>query len=159
MEPKKLPFVIIGVASTILFSLFALGIAASFPDSQLAIRDSVLVVAVIALMVASFIFSLYALITAFRDRNWTWFALIILSGAVAPISLILPVVYLIKVRRDSRASLPDPGWHHDPTAGHQLRYWNGSQWTEIVSDNGDTSIDPMPSAPGPSAGRRDTVAT
>lgn len=41
------------------------------------------------------------------------------------------------------------GWHADPTQRHQLRYWNGTQWTEHVSDNSVTAVDPMTSAAAP----------
>ncbi len=34
-------------------------------------------------------------------------------------------------------------WHPDPVNRHQLRYWDGTQWTEHVSDNGITGIDPL----------------
>lgn len=34
-------------------------------------------------------------------------------------------------------------WHPDPTGRHQLRYWNGSEWTEHVSDNGVQATDPV----------------
>ena len=34
------------------------------------------------------------------------------------------------------------GWYADPLGRHQLRYYDGSQWTEHVSSNGTTSIDP-----------------
>jgi uncharacterized protein YxjI len=34
-------------------------------------------------------------------------------------------------------------WHPDPTGRHQHRYWDGAQWTDHVSDNGATSIDPV----------------
>ncbi len=27
-------------------------------------------------------------------------------------------------------------WHPDPTGRHELRYWDGTQWTDHVSDNG-----------------------
>ncbi len=33
-------------------------------------------------------------------------------------------------------------WLADPLKRHGLRYWDGSQWTEHVSDSGITSIDP-----------------
>jgi Protein of unknown function (DUF2510) len=46
------------------------------------------------------------------------------------------------------ASPPPPavpaGWNTDPTARHQLRYWDGQQWSEHVSDNGSQAVDPMP---------------
>ncbi len=42
---------------------------------------------------------------------------------------------------------PAPGvpasWIADPSKRHELRYWDGKQWTEHVSDAGTTSIDPL----------------
>ena len=32
-------------------------------------------------------------------------------------------------------------WHPDPTGRHQLRYWDGQDWTEHVSDDGVPAID------------------
>lgn len=32
-------------------------------------------------------------------------------------------------------------WHPDPMGRHQLRYWDGTKWTEHVSNNGATAID------------------
>ena len=32
-------------------------------------------------------------------------------------------------------------WHPDPTGRHQLRYWDGQDWTEHVSDDGVQAID------------------
>src|SRR3954452_7760775 len=34
-------------------------------------------------------------------------------------------------------------WIEDPTGRHELRYWNGSEWTEHVSDAGATAVDPV----------------
>jgi uncharacterized protein YxjI len=34
------------------------------------------------------------------------------------------------------------GWYADPLGRHQLRYYDGMQWTEHVSSNGQTMIDP-----------------
>jgi Septum formation/Protein of unknown function (DUF2510) len=46
-----------------------------------------------------------------------------------------------------------PGWNPDPTGRHEYRYWDGSTWTDDVSDNGVTSVDPVsaPVATGPGA--------
>ena len=33
-------------------------------------------------------------------------------------------------------------WLPDPSGHHELRWWDGSQWTEHVSDAGETSLDP-----------------
>ena len=35
----------------------------------------------------------------------------------------------------------DASWLPDPSATHELRYWNGIDWTEHVSDRGTTGID------------------
>jgi uncharacterized protein YxjI len=34
-------------------------------------------------------------------------------------------------------------WYPDPMGRHQLRYWDGSNWTDHVSTNGITSTDPL----------------
>ena len=43
---------------------------------------------------------------------------------------------------------PASGWQRDPTARHEYRYWDGSRWTDDVSDRGITTTDPMPPGPG-----------
>ncbi|HEX4821049.1 MAG TPA: DUF2510 domain-containing protein [Acidimicrobiales bacterium] len=35
------------------------------------------------------------------------------------------------------------GWNADPSGRHELRYWNGSAWTEDVADAGVSSKDPV----------------
>lgn len=37
--------------------------------------------------------------------------------------------------------MPDAGWKQDPSGAHQLRYWDGVQWTDNVSEEGKTSVD------------------
>lgn len=37
----------------------------------------------------------------------------------------------------------EAAWLADPTRRHQLRYWDGTRWTEHVSDQGNTSLDPV----------------
>lgn len=34
-------------------------------------------------------------------------------------------------------------WYEDPTGRHQLRYWDGKNWTDNVADNGVQGSDPM----------------
>lgn len=38
------------------------------------------------------------------------------------------------------SSIP-PQWHPDPTGRHELRYWNGTDWTDDVSNAGVASKD------------------
>ncbi|HYF46665.1 MAG TPA: DUF2510 domain-containing protein [Acidimicrobiales bacterium] len=45
------------------------------------------------------------------------------------------------------ANTSSGGWHPDPTGRHQHRWWDGTQWTDQVSDGGSTSTDPMTAAP------------
>ncbi len=53
-----------------------------------------------------------------------------------------------------------PAWLADPTGRHQMRYWDGVQWTDYVSDAGAQSTDPVGSpataapapAPAPASG-------
>ena len=47
-----------------------------------------------------------------------------------------------------------PGWHPDPAGRHQYRLWDGTRWTEQVSDGGVASWDPMPSQVATTTGRR-----
>jgi len=42
-------------------------------------------------------------------------------------------------------------WNPDPYGRHALRYWDGTQWTEHVSDEGRASVDPLPPADAPTA--------
>jgi hypothetical protein len=43
------------------------------------------------------------------------------------------------------------GWKSDPTGSHDHRYWDGSAWTEHVSDAGVASTDPAPADLAPPA--------
>jgi hypothetical protein len=39
------------------------------------------------------------------------------------------------------------GWHPDPTGRHQHRYFDGTNWTDTVADDGRTSSDPVTAPP------------
>ena len=45
-------------------------------------------------------------------------------------------------------------WHPDPTGRHQYRYWDGSDWTDNVSDSGVTSTDPLAGPTNPAVETR-----
>jgi putative membrane protein len=63
---------------------------------------------------------------------------------------------LAELSRAARAQVPDPpavrapagldavppGWYRDPSGRHELRYWSEGRWSEHVSTNGVTSVDP-----------------
>jgi hypothetical protein len=53
------------------------------------------------------------------------------------------------------------GWHPDPGGTHQLRYWDGTMWTDHVSDGGVQSVDalgPPPAAPTAGASGASAIA-
>ena len=40
-------------------------------------------------------------------------------------------------------TLPPPHWAADPSRRHELRYWDGTRWTDHVADGGVPSVDPV----------------
>ena len=36
-----------------------------------------------------------------------------------------------------------PDWYPDPARRHELRYWDGQEWTPNVSDRGVAGTDPL----------------
>jgi len=40
-------------------------------------------------------------------------------------------------------SAPRDGWYLDPTCRHEMRYFDGTTWTEHVADRGLSGTDPM----------------
>ncbi|HLX87007.1 MAG TPA: hypothetical protein VKR22_00895 [Acidimicrobiales bacterium] len=44
----------------------------------------------------------------------------------------------------TQTSRPLFGWYPDPSGTHEKRYWDGTTWTEHVSDDEQRSIDPLP---------------
>lgn len=50
-------------------------------------------------------------------------------------------------------------WHPDPTGRHELRYWDGTQWTEHVSDGGVQSTSPLTPHQEPAADTSGTQST
>ena len=40
-------------------------------------------------------------------------------------------------------------WHPDPLKRHEYRYWDGTRWTEQVSDAGEQSVDPTDTQAAP----------
>ncbi|HYN36914.1 MAG TPA: DUF2510 domain-containing protein [Actinomycetota bacterium] len=57
-----------------------------------------------------------------------------------------PLVAAIKGGGGQSATAPGaqsspPGWYQDPTGRHERRFWDGSNWSENVSDRGVTGVD------------------
>ncbi|HEX4489719.1 MAG TPA: DUF2510 domain-containing protein [Acidimicrobiia bacterium] len=68
-------------------------------------------------------------------------------GPIVALVCAAPAIVVLRLYwpplRDWPRAVPEIGWYADPAAGHELRYWDGSQWTEHVSDHGTQSIDPI----------------
>ncbi len=45
----------------------------------------------------------------------------------------------------------EASWNPDPSGKHQFRYWNGSDWTEWVANDGVQAVDPIVIPPPPTA--------
>jgi hypothetical protein len=54
-----------------------------------------------------------------------------------------PAAWLVSATAGATGTLPPPGWHPDPAGRHQLRWWDGSGWSEHVSDHGTQGTDPL----------------
>jgi hypothetical protein len=65
--------------------------------------------------------------------------------------VVIPVIVVVAIvaamRRPGRQGpapvVTPPGWLTDPMQRHQYRYWDGTQWTAAVSDDGAQSSDPL----------------
>jgi len=42
------------------------------------------------------------------------------------------------------SSMPAANWYPDPSGQYELRYWDGTRWTEHVSTGGVEAVDPGP---------------
>lgn len=66
---------------------------------------------------------------------------VIFSIQCFPVLLIaVGIVLVVRTQRKGGKALAPPqvaaGWLEDPSGRHQLRYWDGSSWSSIVSDEG-----------------------
>lgn len=50
-----------------------------------------------------------------------------------------------------------PSWHPDPTGRHELRYWDGSAWTDHVADRGVQAMDALIPQPDPQSVQQQPV--
>jgi hypothetical protein len=42
---------------------------------------------------------------------------------------------------ETTGDLPAADWYPDPRGAHELRYWDGTAWTDHVADGGQTAVD------------------
>jgi len=73
---------------------------------------------------------------------------LIIMLSIVVIIVIVVVAIVVGARRTGRGQarapfITPPGWLTDPMQRHQYRYWDGTQWTAAVSDDGAESSDPL----------------
>ena len=81
-----------------------------------------------------------------------------LDDVVAGVRAVVPAAILADEAARAAAGqaapaqvLPPAEWCADPTGRHQLRYWNGTVWTDSVADDGKSSVDPVQGHAAPKA--------
>lgn len=62
-------------------------------------------------------------------------------AAVAPVEQVQQQQPL--AAQQSVAAGPPAGWHPDPSGQFEMRYWDGSQWTEHVAHQGQQGVSPL----------------
>jgi hypothetical protein len=61
-------------------------------------------------------------------------------------SLVVPAA-LARAVPPPAATAAAADWYPDPVGGHQLRYWDGTSWTDHVADDGREATSPVEAAP------------
>ena len=81
-----------------------------------------------------------AIILAAKGMEW-WMGLLL--GVFGPLGIVVAAI----VKSNPDANLPPPPigaqWAPDPTRRHELRLWDGRQWTGHVTDRGVSGWDPQ----------------
>ena len=49
----------------------------------------------------------------------------------------------IEVDVPESSELPDADWYQDPLGKDELRFWNGTEWSEYVSNGGVVTEKPL----------------
>ncbi len=62
--------------------------------------------------------------------------------AAEPTPAVAPEPAPVVAAAAATAAAAPAGWYADPSARFDLRYWDGSEWTEHVSRNGQQATDP-----------------
>lgn len=76
------------------------------------------------------------------------FAVTLLMIGIGAVALFFGLMIAIATNQRNKQSATTPttpaGWHPDPYGKHQLRYFDGTSWREMVSDDGVQSVDAPP---------------
>jgi len=79
-------------------------------------------------------------VTPWHMPSWVW-------GLIGFLSLLVCVILFLIARSTTKPVVagstmpeaptqPPAGWYPDPVAQHELRFWDGAQWTNRVEDGG-----------------------
>jgi hypothetical protein len=83
--------------------------------------------------------------SSYSGSAFAWTVLVVV--AIVAVALALLLWMFLRRRRTARrqpsAHQPGAGWFSDPTRRFGLRYWDGTAWTESVSNGGATEADPV----------------
>ncbi len=110
---------------------------------------------------APLVLGVIALVDATRrsDAEWArasqnkilWVVLIAVGFVACIFGVVIDLVYLLSIRpqldrvggpAETGAGAPQAGWYPDPNARHELRYFDGTRWSDHVSDAGVPASDP-----------------
>ena len=98
--------------------------------------------------------TIWGIVEAAQNHDTPWLIGII-AGSFIAIGWIVALIYVLAIARRRVAaihpppaasrSIPAPaaGWYADPAGHHEHRYWDGSNWTAAVSDEGVASTEPL----------------
>jgi cell division protein FtsW (lipid II flippase) len=82
------------------------------------------------------------LILVAKGFDW-WIGLLL--GLFGPLGIVVAAIVAANAGSEPRLPPPPTGaqWVADPTRRHELRLWDGHQWTAHVSDGGVSAYDPL----------------
>ena len=92
--------------------------------------------------------TIFGIVRSAQRSEWGWFAGIIVGLVLGIVGPVIAGVYLLLRRGEDTSVAPasgaaGAGWFDDPDGSHEHRYWDGTVWTDQVSNQGVTSTSPL----------------
>lgn len=116
---------------------------------NLAGPEILVILIILVIGAVSLALTIFGLVRSAQRSEWGWFAAIIVGLVLGIVGPIIAGVYLLLRRGDgvpeaaATSGPPDAGWYDDPDGSHEHRYWDGTVWTDQVSNQGVTSTSPL----------------
>lgn len=111
--------------------------------------ELLVILIILVVGVGGLVLTIFGLVRSAQRSEWGWFAAIVVGLVLGIIGPVIAGVYLL-LRRGQDTSVavpasgpPGPGWYDDPDGTHEHRYWDGTVWTDQVSNQGVTSTSPL----------------